>query len=112
MDKLVAYQKILRHLLQRQVTDAKSHLPNSFVQLVTDDENGHYMLVHNGWVQNKRNYGCFLHLSLRNHKVYVEHDGTDNGFAQELLQAGIPKEDIVLAFQSPAKRIYSGFATT
>ena len=74
-------------------------------------ENGQYLRIHNGWIQNKRNYGCFLHLSLRHQKVYVESDGTDMGFAQELVQAGIPKEDIVLAFQSPAKRIYSGFAT-
>jgi hypothetical protein len=111
MDKLITYQKIVRQLLQQQVAQSKSHLPNSFVQLVTDDENGQYLLIHNGWIQNKRNYGCFLHLSLRHQKVYVEYDGTDIGFAQELVQAGIPKEEIVLAFQSPAKRIYSGFAT-
>ncbi|HFA48964.1 MAG TPA: XisI protein, partial [Bacteroidetes bacterium] len=28
-----------------------------------------------------------------------------------LMEKGVPKEDIVLAFQSPFKRPYTGFAT-
>jgi XisI protein len=111
MDKLMHYQKTLHQLLQKQVDDAQPHLTDALVQAVFDDKHGHYLLIHNGWIHNKRNYGCFLHLSLRNQKVYIEYDGTELGFALLLLQAGIPKEDIVLAFQSPAKRIYSGFAT-
>lgn len=49
-------------------------------------------------------------LRIKNEKIYVEYDGTDEGFADVFAAAGVPKEDIVLAFHAPAKRPYTGFA--
>jgi hypothetical protein len=49
-------------------------------------------------------------LWIKNEKIYVEYDGTDEGFADVFAAAGVPKEDIVLAFHAPAKRPYTGFA--
>jgi hypothetical protein len=42
--------------------------------------------------------------------VWIQHDATDVGIANELLARGVPKEDIVLAFHPPYKRPYTGFA--
>ncbi|NEO03045.1 MAG: XisI protein, partial [Moorea sp. SIO3I7] len=36
--------------------------------------------------------------------------GTEIGFANELVKLGVPKTDIVLAFQEPAVRQYTDFA--
>ena len=36
----------------------------------------------------------------------------EEGIAAHLLEAGIPKEDIVLAFHSPDMRPYTEFAVT
>ena len=55
-------------------------------------------------------YGCILHVRIKNDKVYIEYDGTDEGFGDVFVEAGIPKQDIVLAFHAPAKRPYTGFA--
>jgi XisI protein len=43
-------------------------------------------------------------------KVWIQMDGTEDGIAQELIQSGIPKEDIVLGFHEPSIRPYTGFA--
>lgn len=43
-------------------------------------------------------------------KVWVQRDGTEDGIANELVQAGIAKEDIVLGFHKPAVRPYTGSA--
>lgn len=51
-----------------------------------------------------------LHLRLHNGKVWIEHDGTAEGVAYALIEAGIPKEDIALAFHPPEKRPFTGFA--
>lgn len=51
-------------------------------------------------------------LNIKNHKVWVQHDGTEVGIADELVKLGVPKEDIVLAFHEPLVRKYTGFATT
>jgi len=45
-----------------------------------------------------------LHIRLRDDKVWIEKDGTETGIAQELLDAGVPKEDIVLGFYRPERR--------
>ena len=37
---------------------------------------------------------------------------TEEGIATDLLEAGVPKEDIVLAFQPPDVRRFTEFATT
>lgn len=39
------------------------------------------------------------------------YDGTEIGMANELADMGIPKDDIVLGFQAPYKRPYTGFAS-
>jgi XisI protein len=111
MDQLINYQKIIRQLLERYATFVQPNQTEHLIQLVTDDEHSQYLLINNGWINNRRNYGCFLHLSLRNHKIYVEFDGTEVGFTTYLLEAGVPPSDIVLAFHAPTKRPYTGFAT-
>jgi hypothetical protein len=40
----------------------------------------------------------------------VQRDGTEDGVTDELVQAGIPKEEIVLDFHEPSVRPYTGFA--
>ncbi|MEZ4861109.1 MAG: element excision factor XisI family protein [Caldilineaceae bacterium] len=49
-------------------------------------------------------------MRLHNDKFYIEVDGTEQGIATDLLEAGVPKEDIVLAFHHPAMRPYTEFA--
>jgi hypothetical protein len=45
-------------------------------------------------------------------KFWIEDDMTEEGIATDLLQAGVPKEDIVLAFQPPEARQFTEFAPT
>jgi hypothetical protein len=81
------------------------------VQIITDVERDHYQLVHVGWQNKRRVYGCVLHIDIKNDKIWIQHDGTEIGMANELVAAGIPKENIVLGFQSPYKRQFTEFAT-
>ncbi|MBD2413457.1 XisI protein [Nostoc calcicola FACHB-3891] len=41
----------------------------------------------------------------------MQHDGTEVGIATLLLEQGVPREDIVLAFHSPYMRQFTEFAT-
>lgn len=57
-------------------------------------------------------YGVLIHIDLKNNKVWIQYDGTEVGVANELLERGIPREDIVLAYHSPFMRQYDGFAVS
>jgi XisI protein len=109
MEKIANYQQIIKNVLQSYI-DSDQMNPNEEIYLVADDIKMHYLVYHNSWEHSSRNYGCILHIRIKNEKVYVEYDGTDVGFADVFVEEGIPKNDIVLAFHAPAKRPYTGFA--
>ena len=79
-------------------------------QIITDTEHDHYQLTQVGWKNNRRVYGCVLHLDIKNDKVWIQHNGTELDIAQELVKLGIPKQQIVIGFQSPFKRQFTEFA--
>ncbi|MEC4819820.1 MAG: XisI protein [Scytonema sp. PMC 1069.18] len=80
------------------------------VELVFDRERDRYLLVEAGWQNGYRIYGTLLHIDIINHTLWIQHDGTEEGIASELVSAGIPKNHIVLAFKSLAERKHTEFA--
>lgn len=81
------------------------------VQMVFDRENDHYQLINVGWHDSNRIRGCVLHIDIKDDKIWIQHDGTEAGVADDLVALGVPKEHIVLAYHAPYKRKYTGFAT-
>ena len=82
------------------------------VQVIFDREHEHYQLVSVGWDGNERIRGCILHIDIKDGKIWIQHDGTEVGVANELVEMGVPKHDIVLAFHAPARRKYTEFAVS
>jgi hypothetical protein len=82
------------------------------IQLIFDREHNHYQLVSVGWDRNERIRGCILHIDIKDGKIWIQHDGTEVGVANELVEMGVPKHDIVLAFHAPARRKYTEFAVS
>ena len=70
----------------------------------------HYLLFSLGWWERKRIRSFSIYVRIINGKFYIEHDLTEDGIATELLEAGVPKEDIVLAFHAPEMRELTEFA--
>lgn len=80
------------------------------VELVFDRERDRYLLVETGWENGYRVYGTLLHIDIIDNKLWIQHDGTEEGIALELIAAGISKEYIVLAFKSLERRKHTEFA--
>jgi hypothetical protein len=66
--------------------------------------------MYTGWEKYYRVHGSVLHIDIRNGKVWIQHDGIEGGVAEELVEAGIPRDHIVLAFQPPSLRQYTEYA--
>jgi len=60
--------------------------------------------------KRERNRDITLYLRVKGGKIWIEEDWLEHGIATDLVQAGIPKEDIVLAFQPPSMRPFTEFA--
>lgn len=44
-----------------------------------------------------RIYDCAVHLDIADGKIWVQHDGTEDAIAVQLVEKGVPTQDIVLA---------------
>ena len=107
------YRQHIQNLLtQRAQRVSKPQNETEYeVQTVFDSEQDHYQLLYVGWRGNKRQFGCILHLDIKDGKIWIQHDGTEVGIANQLVALGVPKQDIVLAFHEPAVRQFTEFGT-
>jgi hypothetical protein len=109
MDRLEQYRALVKQLLRNEAA-IKPASEDIEPQLVFDDENSSYQLMYIGWQGSWRMHGSVIHVRLRDGKIWIEEDGTEEGFASKLLEAGVSKDEIVLAFHAPWERQYTEFA--
>lgn len=109
MEELAHYRAVIRKLIE----DYAQHVPSRGevqIEVIFDDAQDHYELMYAGWNGPYRIHGSVLHLDIRGGKVWIQHDGTEDGVAEELVKAGIPRDHIVLAFKHPQIRPYTDYA--
>lgn len=109
MEALNAYRTIIRDLIQHYATYQPAR-GDVDVETIFDELNDHYELMYSGWNGPYRIHGSVLHIDIRNDKVWIQYDGTDESIAEKLVEAGIPHDRIVLAFKAPDIRPYTDFA--
>jgi XisI protein len=109
MDRLDSYREIIRAVLGSYVdiTYANIDLKN---RQIFDRETDRYIILSEGWQKQHHLHSCLIHVEIINNKVWIQLDNTEDGIAEELISAGIPKSDIVLGFHEPEIRQYTGFA--
>lgn len=110
MDRLESY----RETIERILSDYAS-IPYSYgdfqTEVVFDRTRDRYLMVNVGWHGKRRVHGCLVHIDIIDGKIWIQLDGTEQGIALDLEEAGIPKERIVLGFREPEIRPYTGYAT-
>ena len=109
MDTLEGYRQIIRNVLTPYTHIAYANVDVRNL-MAFDAGNDQYVILSEGWNDQCHHHGCLIHVEIRDGKVWVQRDGTEDGIADELVAAGIPETDIVLGFQEPSVRPYTGFA--
>ena len=109
MDKLDQYRQIIQDILLKRSHIKLAH-GDVETQVVFDKERDHYQIVHVGWDQGQFIYGCAIHIDIKNNKIWLQWNSTEDDLAAELVEAGVPKEDIVLGLQAPEFRQFTDYA--
>lgn len=78
--------------------------------LIVSQDRNHFMLVNEGWEKHRRVYGTVVHAEIRTGKIWIHYDGIEEGITDELVEAGVPKDCIVLAFHPLHIRPHTGYA--
>jgi hypothetical protein len=108
-EKIQAYRSNIKQLLNQYAVHKPSH-GDIEIQTVFDADQDHYQVVAIGWDKEERVYGCSIHLDIKNEKIWIQVNNTELDIGQDLIEMGIPKEDIVIGFQPPYMRSFSGYA--
>ena len=110
MDRLKRYREIVQEILMdyHQINQKSGSTTES--ALCFDEVRDQYLLLLMGWQKDERIKSVMIHIRLQNNKIWIEEDWTEDGVATDLLQKGITREEIVLAFHPPQVRQYTEFA--
>ncbi len=103
------YRTIITQLLTQYAIHKPSH-GDIETQTIFDAENHHYQIVSVGWDGKQRIYGCSIHIDIKNEKIWLQANNTELDIGLDLLEMGVPREDIVIGFQPPYMRSFSGYA--
>ncbi len=111
MDHIMQYRTLIKKIFSQQAEFwNENSTRKSQKELLLDERHDNYMIFNVGWTPDERVHDVFTYVRLRNNKFWIEEDWTEGGIAAKLLQAGIPNQDIVLAFNPPDMRQYTEFA--
>ncbi len=103
MDTVNRYRQLIQKILIDYTQIPYAHGDIQF-ETVFDREADRYLVVILGREKVRRVYSCLIHVDIIEGKVWIQRDGTEEGIANELIKAGIPKDQIVLGFRSPERR--------
>ncbi len=112
MAKLDHYREAIQTVLldYAKARTGTSQTTDLQVQPIFDLQRDHYQLVTVGWYHDKRIYSPLLHLDLLNEKIWLQLNTTEDDITVDLIRLGVPKEDIVLGFQTSYMRQFTEFA--
>ncbi|BAS55263.1 XisI protein [Leptolyngbya boryana NIES-2135] len=108
MERLEEYRQAIRSLLEQYAAEGNQD-DQLETQVICDRENDHYQLVSLGWQGQRRFYSCLMHLDIKNGKIWIQRNQTDRLIAQELVEMGVTREDIVLGLQPAYARPDTGY---
>jgi hypothetical protein len=110
MDRIERYREIIRRLIE-EYASYKPANGQIETEAIVDRDHDHYEVMHIGWDGHRRVHGSVVHIDIVDGKVWIQYDGTTRPVAEELMEAGIPREDIVLGFHPAHLRRHTSFAT-
>ena len=115
MEQLEHYRNVIKKILtqyydmtQHQTQNLKGYEASE--RLAFDEIRDQYLWFRFGWDDKKLVQQIIIYLCIKNGKVWVEEDATNLCVVDDLLSAGISKNDIVLGFHHPSKRALTEFA--
>ncbi|MCB0842603.1 MAG: XisI protein [Bacteroidetes bacterium] len=110
MGKVEKYQNIIVELLKKHAAYKPVNIEDAERQVIADTVRNHFQLVTIGWEKQRFVHNCSFHFDIKGEKIWIQQNWTDIDIAKELEEMGVPKSDIVLGFQPPKYRSFTGYA--
>jgi hypothetical protein len=108
MENIEYYRQCIQNVLTKHGSIKSMH-EGVEKELIFDPVRDHYQLMYVGWNRLNRVYHSVMHFDLKGGKIWIQQNMTDVDLAEELVEMGVKKEDIIFGLQPPYKRSYTGY---
>src|SRR5947209_3800853 len=97
MARVNDHSEIVRRLMREHLrVDQSTQSPGVDVVVVEDPRSDHYVLLNMGWQPGEKRVDKVVrHVRIKDGRMWVEEDWTEDGIAAELVEAGVPASVIV-----------------
>ena len=109
MDKII-FQKAIIAVLNDYKEQFKQSSMDIKNEIDNDENNHHYQFLWTGWKGDNHVFTVVFHIDIIDDKIWIQQDNTEIGIANLLVEKGIPKQSIVLAYFPISHRKYTEFA--
>jgi hypothetical protein len=109
MAKLEQYRDKVKQILTKY-SQYKPSYGEVEIEQIFDMERDHYQILSVGWNNQKRVYGTMMHIDIKDNKIWIQQNTTEVDIANELVEMGLPKHDIIIGFHTAKMRQLTDFA--
>ena len=113
MERIANYDKALRSVIEEIIEKYKgdNDYPNVQFHPIIDEKNNRYELVAVGWMnRNERVFNVFFQADIIQDKVWIQADNNEYSIAERLVDKGVAKKYIVLAYYPEFHREHTEYA--
>jgi hypothetical protein len=113
MDRITKFRQTIKSVIEDYIAENTKQTSLNEVQYqpIIDDENQRFQLLTVGWHNRQRIHSLIFHVDIINDKIWIQNDNLEYSVAERLVEKGISKKDIVLAYFSPSHRVFTEYAT-
>ena len=106
MASIKKYQDILIEWLTAYAAKSKlANMPNIENRVIADRENNSFQLMRIGWQGERHVFSVVFHFDIKDGKIWFQRNTTELEVVDELVEMGIPEEEIIIGFIPPYARI-------
>ncbi len=111
MERVIYYQNKIQEVLTEYLADLRqpANKDIDFIP-VSDKDKNHFQIIAMGWDKDERIFNLLFHLDIIDDKIWVQEDKMEYSIAERLVEKGLSKKEIVLAYFPDYHRAHTEYA--
>jgi hypothetical protein len=95
MENVLNYKNIVRNILQTLATRVPVNRPTLKKHLIINTEETEFILLLNGWHDNRYFNDIVAHIELSENKILIHEESIDPSIYERLMDCAVPESDII-----------------
>ena len=113
MERISLFQTKIHEVIEEYLLELRQPINKDIEFTPIEDTNkNHFQIIAMGWEGYKRIFNLLFHLDIIGDKIWVQEDKMEYSIAERLVEKGVSKKDIVLAYFPDYHRAYTEYAVS